>query len=188
MGRDAPPLEGLTWESQREPNARPLPGLLAFRYSAVLRPGHACVRGKPLKFAWRKKHAEFPWRRRDSQVVPCGQADTPRLQLYPGSSFGPDEFHRVSGCSLVGERIARSWVTWWPSGTWSGQRDSGFHFPSWTHFLLLHLPILHVRAGRSSVLLFLPKCRVLSLHESQESKNPLKPCVKFCVSTFLQCS
>lgn len=110
------------WEShsgspQREPNACSLLGLPAFRCSAVLRPGHACVQGKPLKFTWRKKHAEFPWRRRGSQVVPCGQADTPGLQLYPCSSFGPDEFHRVSGCSLVGEGIAGSQVTWWPSRT-----------------------------------------------------------------------
>lgn len=49
-----------------------------------------------------------PLEERGSQVVPCGRADTPGLQLYPGSSFGPDEFHRVSGCSLVGGRIARS--------------------------------------------------------------------------------
>lgn len=41
------------WESHtgspREPNARPLPGLPAFGCSAVLRPAHACVRGKPLR-------------------------------------------------------------------------------------------------------------------------------------------
>lgn len=87
------------------------PGLPAFRCCAVLRPGHACRGGKRLKRTWRKNHARFPQRRCGPRAVPSGQANAPGLQLCPSSSFGPDEFHRVSGCSRVGGRLAGSQVT-----------------------------------------------------------------------------
>lgn len=67
----------------------------------------------------------MPW------PVPCGQVDTPGLQFYYGSSFGPNEFHRVSGCSLTeggggGGRLSRVWGPGvcggeggvYPTGTW----------------------------------------------------------------------
>lgn len=42
--------------------------------------------------------------------------DAPGLQLYPGSSFGPNEFHRVSGCSVAEGRTARHPGAGCPSG------------------------------------------------------------------------
>lgn len=78
-------------------NAHSRAGAAGLRCCALLRPGPCLGAKKVLEASWRQKHAGSP-RRRDRQ------ADTPGLQLYPGSSLEPNEFHRVSGCSLAGGR------------------------------------------------------------------------------------
>jgi hypothetical protein len=55
-----------------------------------------------LTLVWKEKHAGHPKRRTSPWAVPSGQTDTSVLQLYLGCSLGPSEFHRVSGCFLVG--------------------------------------------------------------------------------------
>lgn len=46
-----------------------------------------------------------------------GQAAAPGLQLRPGGSVGPDEFHRVSGCSNSKREDCRE------LGGWVSQRE-----------------------------------------------------------------
>lgn len=57
-----------------------------------------------MKFSWRKKYAGRPRRRNRPLAVPCGHTDTSDLRLHPGCSLGPNEFHRVSGCCLLGRK------------------------------------------------------------------------------------
>ncbi|KAF7479635.1 Hypothetical predicted protein [Marmota monax] len=77
-------------------NAHSWAAAAGIRCCALLRPGQCLGVKKVPEAPWRKKHAGCPQRR-------DWQADTPGLQLYAGSSLGPNEFHRGGRplCSLL---------------------------------------------------------------------------------------
>lgn len=144
------------------------PGLPASRCCAGLRLGHAC---KPLKLAWRREHAGHPGRRLGPWAARCGQSDAPDLQLYPGSSGGPNEFHRVSGCSVAEGRTARRSLGDWvsqrgggrPLGPDQGTQSQyfGSHPEPTSNSAISHPPCS--RVGHTALLSSHPKPRILNL-------------------------